>query len=155
MVHQKLLNDGIRVSLSFVKRTLKRHYLVNKRSPWKRYHPHQERPYPLHSGDLMEIDTIHRMISQRRRLYVFVIFDTYSRWAYAKAYARMNGRTSARFLQEAQKYAPFQFKMIQSDHGPKFSSLFVLRIKKNHRYTRIGKPNDNADIERLNGTVQE
>ena len=45
--------------------------------------------------------------------------------------------------------------MIQSDHGPEFGRWFVSQIKKNHRYTRIGKPNDNAHIERVNRTLQE
>lgn len=45
--------------------------------------------------------------------------------------------------------------MIQSDHGSEFSSYFVRRIQKDHRYTRIGKPNDNAHIERFNRTLQE
>jgi transposase InsO family protein len=56
---------------------------------------------------------------------------------------------------EAQKHATFNFNMIQSDHGPEFSNWFVARISKNHRYTRIGKPNDNAHIERVNRTIQE
>ena len=43
-VHKELENDGIKVSLSSVKRTLERRYLIKKRSPWKRYHPHQDRP---------------------------------------------------------------------------------------------------------------
>ena len=45
--------------------------------------------------------------------------------------------------------------MLQSDHGPEFGSWFVSMIKKKHRYTRIGKPNDNAYIERFNRTLQE
>jgi transposase InsO family protein len=45
--------------------------------------------------------------------------------------------------------------MIQTDHGPEFGKWFVERVSKNHRYTRIGKPNDNAHIERFNRTVQE
>src|SRR3989344_9617479 len=60
-VHQELQNDGVKVSLSSVKRTLERCHLIKKRSPWKRYHPHQDRPYPLKSGDLVQVDTIHRM----------------------------------------------------------------------------------------------
>lgn len=136
-------------------RTLERNYLLKKRSPWKRYHPHQERPYPLTAGDLVEIDTIHRMISKKKRLYVFVLIDLYSRWIYAKAYAAMNGRTTMKFVREAQKHASLQFKTLQSDHGPEFSMWFVTRIQKNHRYTRIGKPNDNAHIERVNRTTQE
>ena len=155
VVHQELQNDGIIVSLSSIKRTLERHYLIKKRSPWKRYHPHQERPYPLKSGDLIQIDTVHRMISEKKRLYVFTMIDIYSRWAYAKAYAKMNSRTTIRFVQEAQKNAPFKFKMLQSDHGPEFGKWFVTQIQKNHRYTRIGKPNDNAHIERFNRTIQE
>ena len=154
-VHKELENDGVTVSLSSVKRTLNRKYLTKKRSPWKRYHPHIDRPYPLKSGDLMEIDTIHRMISEKKRLYIFVIIDTYSRWVYAKAYAKMNSRTTIRFVNEAQKHSPFKFNMLQSDHGPEFGKWFVEQIQKDHRYTRIGKPNDNAHVERFNRTVQE
>ena len=154
-VHRELLNAGIKVSLSSVKRTLDRCHLTKKRSPWKRYHPHQERPYPLHSGALVQIDTIHRMIDKTKRLYVFVIIDIFSRWAYTRAYARMNAATAVSFVAEAKQRAPFSFQTLQSDHGPEFGSWFVSRIKKNHRYTRIGKPNDNAHVERFNRTIQE
>jgi len=154
-VHQELKNDGIIISLSSVKRTLERRYLIKKKSPWKQYHPHQDRPYPLKPGDLVEVDTIHRMISEKKRLYVFTLIDVYSRWTYARAYQKMNSATAVKFIQEAQRCAPFKFDMLQSDHGPEFSSYFVSRIKKNHRYTRIGKPNDNSHIERFNRTIQE
>lgn len=154
-VHRELLNDGVRVSLSSVKRTLERHFLIKKRSPWKRYHPHQDRPYSLKAGDLVQIDTIHRMIDEKKRLYVFVLIDVFSRWTYAKAFEYMNSKISVDFLEEAQKEASFHFNMLQSDHGPEFGKWFVERIKKNHRYTRIGKPNDNAHIERFNRTLQE
>jgi transposase InsO family protein len=155
VVHETLLQEGVKVSLSSVKRTLERQYLIKKRSPWKRYHPHQERPYILNPGDLVELDTIHLMISEKKRIYVFTLIDVHSRWVYAKAYEKINGATSVLFLKEAQRYAPFKFKMLQSDHGPEFSSFFVERIEKDHRYTRIGKPNDNAHIERFNRTLQE
>ena len=154
-VHKELLNDGVKVSLSSVKRTLKRRGLIKKRSPWKRFHPHQDRPYPLKSGDLVQIDTIHRMISEKKRLYVFVLLDVYSRTAYAKAFSKMNAATSLIFVRQTQKQAPFHFNMLQSDHGPEFGRWFVSQVKKNHRYTRIGKPNDNAHIERFNRTLQE
>lgn len=45
--------------------------------------------------------------------------------------------------------------MMQSDHGPEFGRYFLDRIQKDHRYTRIGKPNDNGHIERVNRTLQE
>jgi putative transposase len=155
VVHQELKNEGVSVSLSSVKRTLDRTGLLKKRSPWKRYHPHVDRPYPLKPGDLMEIDTIHLMTGEKTRIYVYVLIDVYSRWVYVKAYEKMNGRTSLLFVREAQRYAPFHLGMLQSDHGPEFGRWFVSQVKKSHRYTRIGKPNDNAHIERFNRTVQE
>jgi transposase InsO family protein len=154
-VWKELQNDSVVVSLSSVKRTLNRRYLVKKRSPYKRYHSHVDRPIPLKAGDLVQIDTIHRMIDKKKRLYVFVLLDVHSRTAYAKAYERMSARTSIRFVNEAQGKSSFHFNMLQSDHGPEFGKWFVERIKKSHRYTRIGKPNDNAHIERFNRTLQE
>ena len=67
----------------------------------------------------------------------------------------MNSLQMLRFVREAQRDASFHFSMLQSDHGPEFGKLFVSRIKKNHRFTRIGKPNDNAHVERFNRTIQE
>jgi transposase InsO family protein len=155
VVHRELINQGIKVSLSSVKRTLDRLGLLKKRSPWKRYHPHVDRPYPLKQGDLVEIDTIHLMISEKKRIYVFVLIDVYSRWVYAKCYSRMNSNMMVTFVKEAEKNSGFKFSMLQSDHGPEFGSWFVTQIKKDHRYTRIGKPNDNSHIERVNRTLQE
>jgi putative transposase len=155
VIHQELVNEGTKISLSSVKRTLDRTGLLNKRSPWKRYHPHQERPQALKPGDLVEMDTIHLMINEKKRIYVYTLIDVYSRWIYAKAYEKINGRTSLRFVAEAERCAPFVFGMLQSDHGPEFGDWFVEQVKKNHRYTRIGKPNDNAHIERFNRTLQE
>src|SRR3989339_40908 len=155
VVHQHLLNEGIEVSLNSVRRTIDRHGLMKKRSPWKRYHPPVDRPYPLKAGDLLEIDTIHLMTSKKTRIYVFTLVDVYSRWTYAKCYEKMSGARSIEFVREAQGEANFRFNMFQSDHGPEFGKWFVSQIKKSHRYTRIGKPNDNAHIERFNRTIQE
>ena len=155
VVHQELINQGVVTSLSSVKRTLDRNGLLKKRSPWKRYHPHVDRPYPLKAGDLIEIDTIHLMISEKKRIYVFTLIDVYSRWVYAKCYPKMGSKICLNFVREAQKKALFKFEMLQSDHGPEFGKLFVDGIKKDHRFTRIGKPNDNSHIERFNRTLQE
>lgn len=155
VVHRELLNQGIKVSLNSVRRTIDRHGLMKKRSPWKRYHPHVDRPQAQKPGNLVQLDTIHRMINEKKRLYIFVLLDVYSRWAYARAYSKMNGATSIGFVAEAERYASFSFDTLQSDHGPEFGSWFVSQVKKKHRYSRIGKPNDNAHIERFNRTLQE
>jgi transposase InsO family protein len=155
VVHEYLRREGTVVSLAIVKRTLERKNLLNKRSPWKRYHSPVDRPYSKKAGDLVEIDTIHTMQSKKVRMYTFVLIDVYSRWIYAKSYQKMNSKTTLRFVAEAQKASPFHFDMIQTDHGPEFGKWFVSQVKKKHRYTRIGKPNDNSHVERVNRTIQE
>jgi putative transposase len=155
VIHHELKNEGVDVSLSSVKRTLDRWGMLKKRSPYKRYHPHQERPKPLKPGDLVQIDTIHLMVSEKTRIYIYVLIDVYSRWVYAKSYEKMSGAISLKFVREAERKSEFSFSMLQSDHGPEFGDWFVEQVKKNHRYTRIGKPNDNAHIERFNRTLQE
>lgn len=154
-VHAMLAREGVHTSLNSVRRTIDRHGLMKKRSPWKRFHPHVDRPVPLKPGDLVQIDTIHTMQDKKKRMYTFVLIDVYSRWVYAKAYQKMNAATTLKFVREAERRATFRFTTLQSDHGPEFGSWFVTQIQKAHRYTRIGKPNDNAHIERMNRTLQE
>lgn len=155
VIHRILQDQGVHTSLSTVKRTLDRMGLLKKRSPWKRYHPPVARPPALKPGDLVEIDTIHTMIGPKTRMYTFALIDVYSRWVYAKSYATMNMKTAVSFLREAEALAPFTFSMVQTDHGPEFGAQFVSKVLRTHRYTRIGKPNDNAHIERFNRTIQE
>ena len=154
-IYLMLKQENILVPKSTIHRILDRNQCLKKRNKRKWCHPPVERPKVLKSGDLVEVDTIHRMIDEKKRLYVFSLLDVHSRSAYAKAYEKMNGRTSIKFVKEAEKQSSFKFSMIQSDHGPEFSSWFVQRIQKDHRFTRLGKPNDNAHIERFNRTLQE
>ena len=155
VIHRILKDEGVSVSLSSVKRTLDRMGLLKKRSPYKRFHPHVDRPRPERAGSLVQIDTIHTMLGLKKRMYTFTLIDVYSRTTYAKTYAKMNAATAVQFVAEAQAHSSFRFDMLQSDHGPEFGKWFVERIQKKHRYSRIGKPNDNAHIERFNRTLQE
>ncbi len=154
VVHRSLLKEGIKVSLSSVKRTLNRNGLINKRSPWKRYHAPAERPPASKPGDLVQIDTIH-FLENSKRTYVYTLLDLYSRWAYAWASERANSRNSLVFLKRARKKACFKFSCLQSDHGSEFSQHFTEGIKIFHRHSRVRKPNDNGHLERFNRTLQE
>lgn len=157
VVHQELLNQGIRISLSSVKRTLKREGLIRKRSPWKRWHAHQERPEAVLPGDLVEIDTIHFLV-RGKRFYVYTLIDLASRWAYAKVSLRISAERSAKFVAEAQEQSCFPFRMIQSDHGSEFASWFTGRLRAvgvSHRHSRVRKATDNGHVERFNRTIQE
>lgn len=153
-IHLMLKRTGIVVPKSTIHRVLDRNKCLKKKNPYKRYHPHVDRPYPLKQGDLVQMDTIHLMTGEKTRIYVFTLIDVYSRSTYAKAFERMSGKTSLRFVKEAEE-SMFRFSMLQSDHGPEFGNWFVTQAMKSHRYTRIGKPNDNAHIERFNRTLQE
>lgn len=157
VVHKELMNQGIVVSLSSVKRTLKRQGLIKKRSPWKRWHFSEARPQALVPGDLVQIDTIHFVIGNRR-FYAYTIIDIASRWAFAKMSARINTKESFTFVKEAMKCAGFTFKMLQSDHGSEFSTWLTEHVGKlgiNHRHSRVRRSNDNGHIERFNRTLQE
>jgi len=158
VVHRELLNDGIAVSLCSVQRTLKRAHLLKERSPWKRPHDATERPVAAHAGALLQCDTVHFILPDGSRLYVYTLIDLYSRWAYAEVSPRLRAYTSAHFLVRAQRHASFPFEMIQTDHGPEFSTRFthhLLRMQIAHRHSRVRKPNDNAHIERFNRTLQD
>lgn len=154
VLHQHLLNEGISISLNSVKRTLKRNGLIKARSPWKKYHFSGERPKAVKPGDLVQLDTIHLMKSEKKRIYIYTLIDVYSRWAYAWASKRMSAGNTLQFVHQATKKSSFNFNHLQSDHGPEFSSFFTCRVKTKHRHSRVRKPNDNAHLERFNRTLQ-
>lgn len=155
VIHQHLENDGIKVSLSSVKRKLEYAGMIKKKSPWKRLHLSIERPNPIKPGDLVIVDTIHLMESPQKRIYVYTLIDVYSRWTFAWATDKINTRKSIEFLKRARAMADFEFNCIQSDHGSEFSQHFSERIKILHRHSRVRKPNDNSYLERFNRTLQD
>lgn len=155
VIHQLLLNEGERVSLSSVKRILERKYLIKKRSPWKRLHRYDTRPKALFPGALVQIDTIHLMMNQKERLYVYTLLDVYSRFAFAHAVPRIGASVSVSFVRSALRHIPFSVTCLQSDHGPEFSTHFTQRIGIHHRHSRVRTPSDNGHLERFNRTLQE
>jgi transposase InsO family protein len=155
VVQRELQNEGVLVSLPSVKRYLDRRGLTKKQSPWKKLHLPTIRPKALAPGDLVQVDTVHIMTSEKTRIYLFTCIDVYSRWTYARAYNRANCRSALDFLKRAQAKALFTFKTVQSDHGSEFSKSFSQRVGITHRHSRVRTPNDNAHLERFNRTIQE
>jgi len=154
VVCEQLTLEGMKISLSSVKRTLDRNMLTKKRSPWKHIHEVLERPKALFPGALVQIDTIH-LVYDKKRIYIYTLLDVYSRQAYAWASQRINTRMSILFLAKAKTKLPFIFSMVQSDNGPEFSQHFTERINTTHRHSRVRTPNDNAHLERFNRTIQD
>lgn len=156
-IHVILQREGVKVSLSSVKRTLSRHGLT-KYSQWKKWHQSTPRPLPESPGLLVEADTIHVGRKDGSQLYIYTLIDVHSRWTHAIPGKRISAAGGALFVKEAQLAAPFSFRTVQTDHGPEFSKWFTKKLAEkqiDHRHTRIRKPNDNAHIERFNRTIQE
>lgn len=155
ILHHRLATEGITVSLSSVKRIIRRNHLqrFDKHKKWHQYPP---RPIPEKPGILVEIDTIWDGVSPDR-LYIYTLIDVCSRWAFAWPYLRANTFKSMAFLERAKAQAPFKFLTLQSDHGSEFATRFTERLMlrgMSHRHSRIRTPNDNAHLERFNRTIQ-
>lgn len=159
VVHAQCLREGIMVSLTSVKRVLKRLNLLRPVSRWKRYRPHVRRPRATYAGALLQTDVVHFVHpTSKQRTYLYTLIDLHSRWAYAQLTSKISQRESWRFLQEAQRAAPFAFQTIQSDNGGEFGAWFHDTLKTHGmilRHSRVRRPNDNAHIERFNRTVQD
>ena len=141
-----------------MRRIIKRHFEINGRK--KRVRPdNPRRPHGTKPGELVETDTIHYIcpITKTRR-YVYTVIDVYTRMTYAEIHPRILPGLAAKVILHARNEFGFDLTMVQSDNGPEFSRYFerVLRSHNMHtRHTRLGRPNDNAHIERFNRTIQE
>jgi len=116
------------------------------------------RPDASHPGAFLEADTVHLMLPDGSRLYVYTLIDLYSRWAYAEATRKISGAASVAFIARAQAEATFHFGLVQTDNGPEFQKMFKFRIAKlglMHRHSRVRQSNDQAHVERFNRTIQE
>lgn len=157
-VHLELREAGVHVSLSSVKRTLRRQGLTKTESRWKRYRPHVKRPLPSEPGALVQIDAIHFMRSDGTRFYVVTMIDLYSRATYAEYTLRLNQRATYHIALRGQDYLGVSIQMLQADNGGEFGKWFRDQLKAKGitlRHSRVRKSNDNAHIERFNRTIQE
>ena len=158
IVYATLVERGVSVSLSSVKRTLKRECLIKEKAKWKRYRPHIPRPLALYPGALVQTDTIHIIRDDGTRFYIYTAIDLFSRFAYSEYVDRFSQAASLNFILRAEMMAGFRFKTVQADNGPEFGKWFSDELGYKGitlRHSRIRKPNDNAHIERFNRTIQE
>lgn len=150
-----LEREGVELSLSSVKRILRRHG-VNRYSKWKKWRQYPPRPVPTGPGILVEADTVHR--GREDKLYVYTLLDVCSRMAHAVPTERISAVKSVRFVVAAQERLTFPFVTIQTDNGPEFGKhlsreLGVRGIA--HRHNHVRKPQENGHLERWNRTIQE
>ena len=159
VIWHHITKEGTILSLSSVRRILKRnHYIIKSRKP-KLRPDNPKRPRPERPGHLVQMDTIHYVCpNTKTRRYVYTVIDLYSRMTYVKIYNRILPGLAAKTALEATKALGFKFNLVQTDNGPEFSSYFEATLKSHGiqvRHTRLGRPNDNAHIERFNRTIQD
>ena len=78
--------------------------------------------------------------------------------AYAEVHDRIGPVIAARAVARASATWSVPFSMVQADNGPEFSRCFEQKLARQNilvRHSRLGRPNDNAHIERFNRTIQE
>lgn len=151
--------EHIRVSLSSVHRILRRHHQYDGARKNRLQYDNPERPKPTYPGELVQTDTIHYICpTTYRRRYVYTVIDLYSRMAYAEVHSRiLPGLAAGAVLHAAQQWK-FKVSMVQADNGPEFGRYFEQVMSGRNirvRHSRLGRPNDNAHIERFNRTIQE
>jgi transposase InsO family protein len=155
IIQAHLKEEGMNVSVRTIQRILDKQGLLKKYSKWKKVHLSGQRPEAVKPGDLVQIDTIHIPVTDKRRLYVYTMLDVKSRYAYARAETRATTGTSVKIFRKAKTKLPFSITCMQSDNGPEFGQYFTDKIGTRHRHSRVRKPNDNAHLERFNRTIQE
>lgn len=158
VIQATLARRGIAVSLSSVKRTLKRNELVMPRK-WKRYRPPVARPPADAPGSLVQTDTIHFLDwKTKEKFYLYTVIDLHTRMAHASVHDRISQRWSYQTLLEAQTLFGFAFVTVQADNGPEFATWLKDMLGSKDirlRHSRVRQSNDNAHIERFNRTIQQ
>ena len=150
---------GILVSLSSVRRILRRHHCFDGARKPRVGRDNPGRPWVTAPGELVQTDTIHHVDpSTGRRLYYYTVIDLYTRLAYATVATRILPGAAAAAVREARQAFGFPFAMVQADNGPEYGRYFEQQMKQagiQTRHSRLHRPNDNAHIERFNRTIQE
>ena len=155
VVHEYLKRDGVVVSLSSVKRTLKRYRLLKERSPWKRKRRYPPRPEVEKPWDIVQFDTVH-LGPPGSRTYVYTALDVYSRYGFAMVSTKANCRQSITFFKDVRR--KFPVRLVQTDNGPEFGRAFTDAVRRRgvyHRHNHPRSPNENSHLERFNRTLQE
>jgi transposase InsO family protein len=155
--HQLITVLNVRVSLSSVRRILKRAGVARGRK--KRVRPdNPRRPRVTKPGELVETDTIHHVDPlSGKRLYYYTVFDLFTRMTHVTLAPKLSPGLAAQAVLEAQHNWGISICMVQTDNGPEYGRYFE-QVFKAHgittRHTRLHRPNDNAHIERFNRTIQ-
>jgi transposase InsO family protein len=156
--HHLTVTLGVKISLSSVRRILRRHHYFDGARK-KRVRPdNPRRPHVSQPGELVQTDTVHHVDpTSGKRLYYYTVIDLYTRMAHTTVSHVLRPGLAAQAVLDAQKLFGFSFTMVQADNGPEYGRFFEHTLHTQGiptRHSRLHRPNDNAHIERFNRTLQ-
>ena len=150
---------GVSVSLSSVKRILRRHHCFDGARKPRVRRDNPRRPQVTAAGELVQTDTIHHVDpSTGRRLYYYTVIDLFTRMTHVILAPKLSPGLAAQAVLQAQATWGFTISMVQADNGPEYGRYFAQVLNGKGvavRHSRLHRPNDNAHIERFNRTIQE
>src|SRR3989338_6441672 len=114
VVYEHLKLEKVDVSLSTVKRVLKRYGCLKERSRWKKHRIYPIRPDIARECDLVELDTVHFVDKDGKRSYMYTALDVYSRYGFAMLSKKSNTHATLRFLRKLKAYFDFEIRCIQT-----------------------------------------
>jgi transposase InsO family protein len=148
----------IEISLSSVRRILRRHHCFDGARKPRVRSDNPRRPHVTKPGELVQTDTIHHVDPHSgKRLYFYTVIDLYTRMTHVTMSTILRQGLAVQAVLDAQASFGFNFSMVQSDNGPEYSRYFERQLRSKGiqiRHSRLHRPNDNAHIERFNHTVQ-
>jgi putative transposase len=151
-------SPGLSVSLSSVRRILRRHHCFDGARKKRVRRENPKRPLVTRPGELVQTDTIHHVDPYSgKRWYYYTVIDLYTRMTHAILAPKLSPGLAVQVVLEAQAQWRFAIAMVQSDNGSEYGRYFARQLTRRGitvRHSRLDRPNDNAHIERFNRTIQ-
>lgn len=156
---------GLETSASSVGRILKRRGLIDPKKSAKRKRaalkPKLRFPRGLRisgTGDMIQMDTKHIMLTGGRKLFQFTAIDVLSKQRVLRIYPSSSSRNGSLFLEECIRTFPFKIRAVQTDNGSEFLKEFEKRCRElnlPHYYIYPRTPKQNTYVERSHGSDKE
>ena len=139
---------AVSVSLSSVRRILRRHHCFDGARKPRVRRDNPRRPQVTRPGELVQTDTIHHVDPKTgRRLYYYTVIDLFTRMTYVILVPKLSPGNAARAVLEAQHHWGFSISLVQADNGPEYGRYIDQTLTRHAiptRHSRLHRPNDNT-----------
>ncbi len=124
------LDHGIKISRYRINRYLRSKGLLTRKKCKHRL-KHTKVVEVKNPGQHTQTDVKHlpRLLSNRRKCYVYNFVDHASKWAFKKAYDSYGPSETKDFMNSVIANAPFKISRLQSDNGVEFTNKYISKIE--------------------------